>query len=144
MTRARIGLVASLLALVTPAAAGTTVHANKQAVLEFYDLARKHKDFAAAANDVGPRVIQRDANAADGIDGLKACIELRRAQSPKAESQIKHAFAAGDFVILRVHSIGAPGERGAAILDVLNGEVAEVWDVVQPIPELAANAITMF
>src|SRR5262249_29490253 len=41
MTHARITLVASLLALVTPAAAGTAVQeqANKAAVLEFYDKA---------------------------------------------------------------------------------------------------------
>ena len=137
MTRARIGLVASLLTLVTPAAAGTTVQdANKQAVLEFCDLARNPKDFAAAAHN---------ANAADGSDGLKASTELTQAQFPKAERQSKRAFAA--FVMLRVHSIRAPGERGAASVDIFrleNGKVVEPWDVVQPIPEPAANAITMF
>src|SRR5262245_49812613 len=142
MTRARIGLVASLLASVTPAAAGTTVlDAKKQAVLAFCDLARNPQDCAAAAKYLGPRLIQHNANAADGLDrldGLKALIEPRRAQLPKAESQIKRAFAEGDFVIRHVHSIGAPGERGAAIVDVAH------WDVVQPIPKPAANAITMF
>jgi len=148
MTRARIGLVASLLALVTPAAAGTTVQdAHEQAALEFYDLARNHEDFAAAAKYLGSRLNQHNANAADGIDGLKAFIELRHAQLPKAESQLEGAFAEGDFVILRVHSIRAPGERGAAIVDIFrlqNGKVVEPWHVVQSIPEPGANAITRF
>jgi predicted SnoaL-like aldol condensation-catalyzing enzyme len=147
MTLARIGVVAALLALLMPAAAGTTVEdAHKQAVLEFYDLALNHKDFAAAAKYLGPRYIQHNPNAADGIEGFKEVIELRRAPFPKAESRIKRAFAEGDCVILHVQSIRTPGEGGAAIVDIFrldNGKLVEPWDVVQPIPEQAANANTM-
>ena len=64
-----------------------------------------------------------------------------------AKSEVKRAFVDGDFVILHVHSIRAPGERGVAILDIFrleNGKVVEHWDVVQPIPETGANDNTMF
>jgi predicted SnoaL-like aldol condensation-catalyzing enzyme len=149
MTHARITLVASLLALVTPAAAGTAVQeqANKAAVLEFYDKALNQKDFAAAAKYLGPRYIQHNPNAADGIEGFKKFIEFRREKFPDAKSEVKRALVDGDFVILHVHSIRAPGERGVAIVDIFrleNGKVVEHWDVVQPIPETAANANTMF
>jgi predicted SnoaL-like aldol condensation-catalyzing enzyme len=45
-------------------------------------------------------------------------------------------------VILRCHWVRNPGERGDAVVDffkVQNGKVVEHWDVIQPIPETAAN-----
>jgi predicted SnoaL-like aldol condensation-catalyzing enzyme len=148
MMHARITLVALLLALVTPAAADTPEEeANKKAVLEFYDKALNQKDFAAAAKFLGPRYVQHNPNAADGIEGFRRFIEFRREKFPNARSEVKRAFADGDFVILHVHSIRAPGERGVAIVDIFrleNGKVVEHWDVVQPVPDTAANGNTMF
>ena len=148
MMNARITLVALLLALVTPAAAGTVEEeANKKAVLEFYDKALNQKDFAAAAKFLGPRYVQHNPNAADGIEGFQRFIGFRREKFPNARSEVKRAFADGDFVILHVYSIRAPGERGVAIVDIFrleNGKVVEHWDVVQPVPDTAANGNTMF
>ena len=57
------------------------------------------------------------------------------------------AFTEGDFMILHVHAIREPGERGSAIVDIFrleNGKIVEHWDVGQPIPEKPANDNTMF
>jgi predicted SnoaL-like aldol condensation-catalyzing enzyme len=46
-----------------------------------------------------------------------------------------------------VHSIRQPCERGVAIVDIFrleNGKVVEHWDVIQPVPEKAANDNGMF
>jgi len=149
MTLARIALVAGLLALVTPAAAGNTAQeeANKRTVLEFYDKALNQKDFEGAAKHFGPRYIQHNPNAADGIEGFKKFIEFRREKFPNAKSDIKRTLVDGDMVVLHVHSVREPGERGVAIVDIFrleNGRIVEHWDVVQPIPEKAANDNTMF
>jgi predicted SnoaL-like aldol condensation-catalyzing enzyme len=51
------------------------------------------------------------------------------------------------MVILHVHSIREPGERGVAIVDIFRlegGKIIEHWDVIQPISEKAANDNTMF
>jgi predicted SnoaL-like aldol condensation-catalyzing enzyme len=149
MTLTRIALVTGLLALVTPAIAGNTAQeeANKKVVLDFYDKALNQKDFEAAAKHFGPRYIQHNPLAADGIEGFKKFIEFRREKFPNTKSEIKRALADGEMVILHVHSIREPGERGVAIVDIFrldNGKIVEHWDVIQPIPEKAANDNTMF
>jgi predicted SnoaL-like aldol condensation-catalyzing enzyme len=56
-------------------------------------------------------------------------------------------FADGDDVILHVHAVREPGTRDNAIVDIFrleDGKIVEHWDVVQPIPEKAANANGMF
>ena len=149
MTLTRIALVTGLLALVTPAIAGNTEQeeANKKVVLDFYDKALNQKDFDAAAKHFGPRYIQHNPLAADGIEGFRKFIEFRREKFPNAKSEIKRTLADGDMVILHVHSIREPGERGVAIVDIFRlegGKIIEHWDVIQPISEKAANDNTMF
>jgi len=136
-------------ALVTFAAAGSTPQeeANKQVVLDFYEKALNQKDFEAAAKHFGPRYIQHNPLAADGIEGFKKFIEFRREKLPNAKSVVKRALVDGDFVILHVHGIREPGERGVAIVDIFrleNGKIVEHWDVIQPIPEKAAHDNGMF
>ncbi len=121
--------------------------ANKKAVLEFYDKALNQKDFDAASKYFGPHYIQHNPGAPDGIEGLKDFIALRKEKFPAAKSEIKRAFAEGDYVILHVHGVREPGERGVAIVDIFrleNGKIVEHWDVVQPIPEKTANSNGMF
>lgn len=142
-----IGLLA--LAVADPALAGNTAQeeANKKVVLDFYDKALNQKDFEAAAKHFGPRYIQHNPSAADGIEGFKKFIEFRREKFPNAKSEVKRALVDGDMVILHVHAIREPGERGVAIVDIFrleNGKVVEHWDVIQPIPEKAANDNGMF
>jgi predicted SnoaL-like aldol condensation-catalyzing enzyme len=65
----------------------------------------------------------------------------------KAINQKDFEAASKHLVILHVHAVREPGSRGSAIIDVFkleNGKVVEHWDVVQPVPEKAANANGMF
>jgi predicted SnoaL-like aldol condensation-catalyzing enzyme len=70
------------------------------------------------------------------------------ANHPDAHGEIKRVFADGDYVILHSHWHGlSDNPRGEAVVDIYrseNGKVVEHWDVIQPIPETAANNNTMF
>ena len=151
MKLTRVVLLTALAALLftAPSMAGNTAQeeANKKVVLEFYDMALNQKNFEAAAKHFGPRYIQHNPLAADGIEGFKKFIEFRSEKFPNAKSEIKRALVDGDMVILHVHSVREPGERGSAIVDIFrleNGKIVEHWDVIQPIPEKAANGNSMF
>ena len=143
-------LLAAALVTFAPAAFAADaqqMEANKKAVVEFYDLAINKKDFEAASKFLGPRYVQHNPRAADGPEGLKAFLAFLREKFPDYHSEIKRVFAEGDYVILHVHAVREPGTRGRAIVDIFkleNGKVVEHWDVVQPIPEKAANANGMF
>ena len=123
------------------------LEANKKTVLEFYEAGLNQKDFDAAAKFFGPRYVQHNPTAPDGIEGFKAFLGFLREKFPDSHSEIKRAFAEGDFVILHVHSVREKGTRGRAIVDIFkleNGKIVEHWDVVQEIPEKPANANGMF
>ncbi|HJR05174.1 MAG TPA: nuclear transport factor 2 family protein [Methylomirabilota bacterium] len=150
MTRfALLWLAAGLLvsAAPIPAAADATLEANKKTVVEFYDAALNRKDFEAASRFFGPRYVQHNPNAPDGIEGFKAFLGFLREKFPQSRSEIKRVWAEGDYVILHVHAVRTPGARGSAIVDVFkleNGKIVEHWDVIQEIPEKAANSNGMF
>ena len=149
MTRITLALAVAL-ALTTLAAgadAQTQQETNKKIVVDFYDKAINQKDFDAASKYLGARYTQHNPNAADGPEGLRGFLQFLKEKSPTSRSEIKRVFADGDYVILHVHSVREPGTRGSAIVDIFkleNGKVVEHWDVVQPIPEKAANTNGMF
>ena len=142
---AALSLIAALL---LPQAAGAAdLEANKRVVLAFYELALNKMDFEAAAKHFGPRYIQHNPNAPDGIEGFRQFIAMRKEKTPNARSEIKRVIAEGDLVVLHVHGVREPGQRGVAIIDIFrleNGKIVEHWDVVQPIPETPANNNGMF
>lgn len=139
--------IALALLLMTASAAAADPEANKKVVLDFYEKGLNQKDFEAAAVHFGPRYIQHNPSAPDGIEGFKAFVAMRKEKFPNAKSEIKRIFADGDFVILHVHGVREPGERGVAIVDIFRlekGKIVEHWDVIQPIPEKPANSNGMF
>ena len=123
------------------------LEANKKAVAAFEDAALNQKDFDAASKYLGGRYIQHNPNAADGPEGLKGYIAFLKDKFPNSRSEIKHIFADGDYVIVHDHAVRESGTRGLAIVNIYrleNGKVVEHWDVIQQIPETAANGNGMF
>ena len=137
-------LIASPAAL---AADARQMEENKKIVAAFYDAAVNQKDFEKASQYLGARYTQHNPLAADGREGFKGFTTFLKDKCPNNRSEIKRIFADGDYVIVHVHAVREPGTRGNAIVDIFkleNGKVVEHWDVIQPIPEKAANDNGMF
>ena len=134
------------LTLAIPAFAAD-METNKKTVLEFYEAGLNQKDFEAASKYFGPKYIQHNPGAQDGIDGFKAFLAFLRDKFPNSHSEIKKVFAEGDYVILHVHAVREPGTRGRAIVDIFrleDGKIVEHWDVAQDIPEKMPHNNGMF
>ena len=130
-----------------PAADAKQMEENKRVVRALYEAALNKKDFEEASKYLGSKYTQHNPIAADGPEGLKGFIGFLKSKFPNNKSEIKRIFADGDFVIVHVHAVREPGTRGNAIIDIFrleNGKVVEHWDVIQPIPEKAANNNGMF
>ena len=150
MVRLTFAATAFILLAAMPwahAASPQELEANKQTVRVFEDAALNQKDFDAASKYLGSHYTQHNPTAADGPEGLKAYIAFLKEKFPNNHSEIKHMFADGDYVIVHDHAVREPGTRGNAIVNIYkleNGKVVEHWDVIQAIPEKAANDNGMF
>ena len=99
---------------------------NKQTVTAFYDLMFNRCDPAEAVRRyVGEVYTQHNPVVAEGKD----------------------AFADGDYVVLHCYQQW-PGDGDWAGIDIFRldeqGRIVEHWDVLQRIPDHAANSNTMF
>ena len=138
--------IAMLGMLIAPALAAD-IEANKKSVLEFYEAGLNKKDFDAASKYFGPKYIQHNPGAPDGIEGFKTFVNFLRTKFPNSHSDIKKVFADGDHVILHVHAVREPGTLGRAIVDIFrleDGKIVEHWDVAQDIPEKMPHNNGMF
>lgn len=120
---------------------------NKKIVLEMYEKVLMPLDSTAAAPYFGPRYIQHNPMAEDGLEGLKKFLDEGRKQYPNCRHILKRILADGDFVMMHTHVILEPGTRGYAVMDIFrleDGKLVEHWDTIQPIPETSLNSNTMF
>jgi predicted SnoaL-like aldol condensation-catalyzing enzyme len=121
---------------------------NKTLVREYYDLAfNQRKPEEAVAKYQGPYYRQHNPQAGDGPEPFIAFVKGFAAAYPEMKVEFKRILAEGDMVVVHCHITTSPSDRGSAVVDLFrieNGKVVEHWDVIQPIPETAANDNTMF
>jgi len=137
----------AMLAMSTVPALAADLEANRKTVLEFYEAGLNKKDFDAAAKYFGPKYIQHNPGAPDGIEGFKTFVNFLRSKFPNSHSEIRRVFADGDHVILHVHAVREPGTLGRAIVDIFrleDGKIVEHWDVAQDIPDKMPHNNGMF
>ncbi len=125
----------------------TRLEHNKKLVLEFYHKLIGEKDFAAARPYMGSRYRQHAPYAADGHEGVAEWLRKFKESFPQHHYEVKKVIAEGDFVVLHLHGKSGLHPYGESVVDIFrieNGKVVEHWDVIQPIPETADNANSMF
>jgi predicted SnoaL-like aldol condensation-catalyzing enzyme len=121
---------------------------NKRTVLAYYNMAFNERKPAEAVEMYGgPHYIQHNPQAADGFQALVEFVEGFAEQFPQMSPDIKHAVAEGDLVVTHSLLKTSPEDSGTAAADIFRleeGKVVEHWDVLQPVPESAANDHPMF
>jgi predicted SnoaL-like aldol condensation-catalyzing enzyme len=122
---------------------------NKANTVAFYQKALFDGDVENAFRIyAGASYRQHNPIIEDGMEGVRKFVTWIMANHPDAHGEIKRVFADGDYVILHSHWHGlSDNPRGEAVVDIFRlegGKMVEHWDVIQPIPETAANNNTMF
>ena len=121
---------------------------NKRIIREWIELAiNSRKPEEAVAKYVGSSYRQHNPRAADGAESFINFVKYFAQTFPDFHLDLKRVIAEGDLVATHSHLIRHVGDRGQAVVDISRlkeGKIVEQWDVVQDIPETAANTNTMF
>jgi predicted SnoaL-like aldol condensation-catalyzing enzyme len=133
---------------VTPAQAAQCKLKPREVVTRFMTTFYVDKQVRKAfENWADPGYIQHNPMAATGRDAAISFLEPFFASNPNIRYTIKRVIADGNLVAVHAQGQFAPEDRGIAVVDILRVQgckVMEHWDVVQPVPEKAANANGMF
>ena len=152
----RVLVVIALAALATGCATGErakadadrfgSTAANKKLVVDFYRTVFIEKRVIEGFERyVAAEYVQHNPLLATGREPAVKFLSSRMTR--ESISDIKRVVAEGDLVVLHVHSRANLSDRGRAVVDIFrvtNGKIVEHWDVIQPVPDKAANPNTMF
>ena len=121
---------------------------SKQTVIAYLDTAFNDKQPAEAVENYGgSHYIQHNPQAPDGFEAFIQFVTDFVEQFPQMSVDIRRAIAEGDLVATHSLLKTSPEDRGTAAADFFrleDGKIIEHWDVLQPVPESAANDHPMF
>lgn len=121
--------------------------ANRALVIEFYDKFFNHHQVDEVASIVAENYIQHNPFVPDGREPFVSYFKGFFKENPQYRARIVRSAVDGDIVWLHVYVIEKTGTQGKAVVDIFrvkDSKIVEHWDVIQPVPETAANNNTMF
>ncbi|UDF33025.1 UNVERIFIED_ORG: nuclear transport factor 2 family protein (plasmid) [Roseateles sp. XES5] len=125
----------------------TQEEANRKLVVEFYDLFFNKHETEKAAAVVADDYKQHNPQVPDGKTPFVSFFTGFFKDNPDSRARIVRSATDGDLVWIHVQSTNGAEDRGQAVVDIFrvtDGKIVEHWDVIQDVPEQAANENTMF
>jgi len=124
------------------------ISANEQTVRDFIRTAF-HEGRAQEALDlyVGDRYIQHNPGVPDGSEGFIQAVKESIGTHPNFVFDTRRVIATDEYVVLHSYMTLTGEGPGFAVMDIFrmeDGKIVEHWDVLQPVPEDAANDNSMF
>jgi len=125
----------------------STASANKENVKAFLRTAWVEGDIEAAIDGyLGEEYRQHNPGAADGPEAFRVFATQVKKDHPDLNVEPIRVIAEDDLVVVHMRVTGMGPEK--AIVDIFrvdaNGRIVEHWDVMQEVPETAANDNGMF
>ena len=122
----------------------SVAHRNKDLIV------RGIADFAAGDVDVLRTLLREDfvEHSPDNPSGRDAFVEfIATAPVARAKLDVKRIVADDEYVVVHYHMRTSDDESGTAVVDIwrlVDGQIVEHWDVVQPVPEPSRTPEGMF
>lgn len=126
------------------------MHDNSQADRNKELIVRGFTEFAAGNIEILRTLLREDfiEHSPGNPSGRDAFIEfIADAPVAGARLDLKRVIADDQYVAIHYNMISPEGERGVAVVDIwrlVDGQIAEHWDVVQPVPEATQIPNGMF
>jgi len=120
---------------------------NKDAATSFLKLASAGKVDDAYSKFVGNGFKHHNAFFEGSAESLQAGMKENAVLNPDKVFEIKRVIAEGDFVVTHSRVQQKPSDLGAAVVHIFrfeNGNIVELWDLGQPVPEESPNQYGMF
>ena len=142
-----LGLVLAVGSSMASARPQSETARNRAIVTDFARLFYTERNVPEAfAKHVVENYIQHNPGIADGRAAAVAAL-TPKFSNPTARFEVKRIIVDGEYAVIHLHARLSPEVRGGAVADIYrlkSGKIVEHWDVLQPVPETAANANTMF
>ena len=119
----------------------------KDAAVTFLTMASSGKASEAYSKYIGQGFKHHNPYFEGSAEALQAAMKENAKQNPAKILDVKRVIAEGDFVVIHSHVRQNPEALGVAVVHIFRfemGQIVELWDLGQAVPEKSLNENGMF